>query len=119
MRISDWSSDVCSSDLSYLFDDFVKCFQDAHTVIVAPIYSAGEAEIEGLCHKHLATAIKQFGHPHVLTIEESSDLAPLIETIATAGDYVMCVGAGSITTWAHQLYDQLSESSLTARYAGI
>ena len=31
-----------------LFDDFCACFNDADTVIVAPVYAAGEAPIEGI-----------------------------------------------------------------------
>ena len=31
-----------------LFDEFCTCFNDADTVIVAPVYAAGEAPIEGI-----------------------------------------------------------------------
>lgn len=99
------------SRLEYLFDDFSKCFQNAHTVIVAPVYAAGEDPIEGLNHEALAAQIKLTGHPHVLTINESRALAPLIEAVAKPDDYVMCLGAGSITAWARELLDQLSENA--------
>ncbi|WP_375464652.1 UDP-N-acetylmuramate--L-alanine ligase, partial [uncultured Methylobacterium sp.] len=36
------------SRLASLFDDFCTCFNDADTVIVAPVYAAGEAPIEGI-----------------------------------------------------------------------
>ncbi|MBL0941642.1 MAG: UDP-N-acetylmuramate--L-alanine ligase [Alphaproteobacteria bacterium] len=106
------------SRLNYLFEDFAKCFQDAHSVIVAPVYSAGEETIEGIDHLRLAAAIKQVGHPHVLTIDDASALAPLIASIATSDDYVMCLGAGTITIWAQELLNQLSDASLIARQSG-
>jgi UDP-N-acetylmuramate--alanine ligase len=106
------------SRLNYLFDDFAKCFQDAHSVIVAPIYSAGEEAIEGLDHLRLATAIKQLGHSHVLTIDDASALAPLIQGIAAPDDYVMCLGAGTITIWAHDLLKQLLEYAPAIRQLG-
>src|SRR3546814_8076671 len=36
MRISDWSSDVCSSDL--LFDPYIKALNSMPRVILAPIF---------------------------------------------------------------------------------
>src|SRR3546814_5434727 len=55
MRISDWSSDVCSSDLPHrytrlrdLMDDFQGAFNDADIVYVAPVYAAGEEPIDGV-----------------------------------------------------------------------
>jgi UDP-N-acetylmuramate--alanine ligase len=34
-------------------------------------------------------------------------LAALIKDIAAPGDYVVCLGAGSITQWAYALPEQL------------
>ena len=36
------------SRLHDLFDDFAACFNDADTVLVAPVYPAGEQPIEGV-----------------------------------------------------------------------
>ena len=36
--------------LSSLFNEFCTCFNDADSVIVAPVYAAGEAPIEGASH---------------------------------------------------------------------
>ncbi len=45
-----------------LFNDFATCFNDADTVIVAPIYAAGEAPIEGVTHEELVQRIRARGH---------------------------------------------------------
>src|SRR5690606_36598405 len=39
------------SRVNDLFDDFAACFNDADTVIVAPVYAAGEQGIEGVSHE--------------------------------------------------------------------
>jgi UDP-N-acetylmuramate--alanine ligase len=106
------------SRLKYLFDDFARCFHDAHSVIVAPVYSAGEEVIEGVDHLRLAAAIKEMGHPHVLTIDDPLDLVPILKNIAASDDYVMCLGAGSITIWAHDLLKQLSDKPRAVRQVG-
>lgn len=46
------------SRLSSLFDDFAHCFNDADTIILAPVYAAGEDPIEGASSEALVSAIK-------------------------------------------------------------
>ena len=44
--------------LSSLFNEFCSCFNDADTVILAPVYAAGEAPIEGAIHDALAEGLQ-------------------------------------------------------------
>ena len=44
-----------------LFEEFAACFKDADSVIVTPLYSAGELPIEGIDHNSLAEAIRGDG----------------------------------------------------------
>ena len=97
------------SRLADLFEEFCAAFNDADEVIVAPVYEAGEAPIEGVNHNSFAGALKEHGHRHVHTIKGEKDLAPLIHKIATQDDMVVCLGAGSITTWANDLPGQLEK----------
>jgi UDP-N-acetylmuramate--alanine ligase len=39
----------------------------------------------------------------------------MIHAIARPGDYVVCLGAGNITNWAHALPAQLTELQSRAR----
>jgi UDP-N-acetylmuramate--alanine ligase len=93
--------------LHSLFNDFCTCFNDADTVIVAPVYSAGEAPIDGASHTALMEGLKSRGHRAVHTIETPEQLAPLVHKLAQPGDIVMCLGAGTITQWAYALPGQL------------
>jgi UDP-N-acetylmuramate--alanine ligase len=91
------------SRLHDLFDQFATCFNDADTVIVAPVYAAGEQPIEGVTHEELVTRIRARGHRDARVIDRPEALAPLIAARAEEGDYVVCLGAGNITQWAASL----------------
>src|SRR6185437_5690800 len=95
------------SRLSSLFEQFSTCFNDADTVIVAEVYPAGEAPIEGVDRDHLVAAIRARGHRQVIPLPSQADLAGIVKSLAKAGDYVVCLGAGNITQWAYALESEL------------
>jgi UDP-N-acetylmuramate--alanine ligase len=97
------------SRVNDLFNEFAACFNDADTVIVAPIYAAGEAPIEGVTHEELVTRIRARGHRDARVIDRAEALAPLIAARAQDGDYVVCLGAGNITQWAAALPGELGK----------
>ena len=90
-----------------LFADFCTCFNDADTVIVADIYSAGEEPIEGITAEGLVEGLQAAGHRNVLKLESPELLARAVADVGQAGDMVVCLGAGSITKWAYQLPKEL------------
>ncbi len=98
--------------LESLFNDFAGCFNDADVVIVAPVYAAGEAPIEGAMQHDLVAGIKMRGHRHVIALEDEGQLAGLIKNLAKPSDYVVCMGAGNITNWAYALPNELMALSL-------
>jgi UDP-N-acetylmuramate--alanine ligase len=93
-----------------LFDDFCTCFNDADMVIVADVYAAGEQPIEGVNRDALAAGIRARGHRNVQALPDPKDLAPLVHALAQPGDFVVCLGAGSITNWANALPSELAEA---------
>ena len=94
--------------LADLFEDFCTCFNDADTVVVAPVYPAGEEPIPGIDRDALVTGLQARGHRDVRVLDAPDALAPLIAGLAAAGDIVVCLGAGSITGWANALPGQLA-----------
>ena len=52
--------------LQSLFEPFSTCFNDADAVIVAEVYPAGEAPIEGVDRDHLVAAVRARGHRQVV-----------------------------------------------------
>jgi UDP-N-acetylmuramate--alanine ligase len=94
--------------LAALFEQFCTCFNDADTVIVAPVYPAGEAPIEGVDRDSLVQGLFTHGHRQVFALESPDKLAGLVAGMAAPGDYVVCLGAGSITQWAYALPGELA-----------
>ena len=90
-----------------LFEQFCTCFNDADTVIVAPVYPAGEQPIPGADRDALVTGLRAHSHKQAMPLEAPEKLAPLIKDLAKPGDYVVCLGAGSITQWAYALPAEL------------
>ena len=94
--------------LASLFEPFSTCFNDADAVIIADVYSAGEAPIEGADREHLVQAVRARGHRQVVSLDGPQQLAAIVRNLAKAGDYVVCLGAGSITQWAYALPGELA-----------
>ncbi|HTZ03886.1 MAG TPA: UDP-N-acetylmuramate--L-alanine ligase [Xanthobacteraceae bacterium] len=94
--------------LAALFEQFCTCFNDADAVIVANVYPAGEAPIPGVDRDSLVAGLRTHGHRNVVALDGPEKLAPLIAGMAQPGDYVACVGAGSITQWAYALPGELA-----------
>ena len=90
-----------------LFQEFCRAFNDADAVIVADVYPAGEAPIDGASRDALVEGLKRHGHRHVLALESPAELPALVAAEAREGDLVVCLGAGDITAWAQALPAQL------------
>jgi UDP-N-acetylmuramate--alanine ligase len=90
-----------------LFEQFCTCFNDADVVIIAPVYPAGEQPIQGADRDGLVTGLRAHGHKQAIPLEAPDKLAGLIKGLAKPGDYVVCLGAGSITQWAYALPGEL------------
>ncbi len=90
-----------------LFDEFCACFNDADTVIVADVYAAGEAPLEGVSKDSLVEGMRRYGHRRVLPLASPAALAGLVKGETAEGDLVVLLGAGDITSWAYALPGEL------------
>ena len=103
------------SRLQSLFPEFCTCMNDAGTVIVADVYAAGEAPIPGADRDALVDGLRARGHRSVVPLPEPSHLAEMVHAIAKPGDFVICLGAGTITHWAAALPGELLALQTTRR----
>jgi UDP-N-acetylmuramate--alanine ligase len=94
-----------------LFDEFSACFNDADTILVAPVYSAGEDPIDSVNSEALAQRIRSGGHRDARYIAGPAEIAPIVSSIAKPGDFVVFLGAGNITQWAYALPRELGGES--------
>jgi UDP-N-acetylmuramate--alanine ligase len=90
-----------------LFEDFCACFNDADAVVVADVYPAGEDPIEGIDRDALVDGLRAHGHRRAIPLADPNELATTVNDLAGPGDMVVCLGAGSITQWAHALPGEL------------
>jgi UDP-N-acetylmuramate--alanine ligase len=89
--------------LSNLFEDFCTCFNDCDVVAIAEVYAAGEDPIPGASRDDLVAGLIAHGHRHARALLDETDLARLVKEQARPGDMVVCLGAGTISTWANNL----------------
>jgi len=91
------------SRLSSLFEDFCTCFNEADVVGIADVFAAGEDPIEGAGRDDLVAGLIGHGHRHAVAVPDEDALEALVRAAAQPGDIVVCLGAGTISAWAHGL----------------
>lgn len=99
--------------LSSLFEQFCTCFSEADEIVIADVYAAGEEPIAGVNRDALVGGVRKQGKDKVHALASPQDLGALIDKIAKPGDFIICLGAGSITQWAHSLPQELEQLSGT------
>ena len=95
--------------LSSLFEDFCSCFNDADVVGIAEVYAAGEAPIAGASRDDLVAGLTRHGHRNAHAVDSEDALEALVRAEAKSGDIVVCLGAGTISAWAHSLVGRLQK----------
>jgi len=97
--------------LSSLFDEFCTCFNDADVVGISEVYAAGEDPIPGASRDDLVAGLIRHGHRHAEALHSEAELESLVRTHAGPGDIVVCLGAGTISTWANDLPGRLMKQA--------
>jgi UDP-N-acetylmuramate--alanine ligase len=86
-----------------LFEDFVKVLSTADALLLADVYSAGEAPIVAADGRSLARALRVAGAVEPVFVEDIAEMPEAIRRAAQDGDVVLTMGAGSIGNVAAQL----------------
>ena len=87
----------------FLWDDFLRTFNQADVLVITDIYGAGEAPIEGVTSERLAEAIRSAGHKNVVHTSTMQGGLDFMLREARAGDAVLTIGAGSVGRALDQL----------------
>lgn len=96
------------SRLENLFDDFVKCFDDADDLYIIDVYPAGEKPIAGINALNLTREIIKSG-TKASFIADNAEFAKIVKSSAKKNDLIVFMGAGSITNWANQFSELLNK----------
>ena len=94
------------SRTAQFLDGFAAALVEADSVLIAPLYAAGEAPIQGINSAAIATALLQLdpGKP-VLVATNLEELAAQVVIASREGDLVLAMGAGDV----NGLWDQLCQ----------
>jgi UDP-N-acetylmuramate--alanine ligase len=80
------------------FEDFVQVLSSVDALLLTEVYPAGEAPIVAADGRALARAVRVAGKIEPVFVEKIGDLPAAILAMATNGDVVITMGAGSIGT---------------------
>ena len=108
------------------WDDFATAFGDADRVVIADVYAASEAPIEGIDGAGLARAIRDAGHPSAhyggsldaIEADWSERLGPSAgDGTAAAGELVLTLGAGDVVALGPRLLARRRAAGIVAAAA--
>jgi UDP-N-acetylmuramate--alanine ligase len=86
-----------------LFEDFVRVLSSADELVLADVYSAGEAPIVAADGRSLARAVRVAGKVEPLFVEGPAEMRQAVLARVKDGDVVVTMGAGSIGMLAAEL----------------
>ncbi len=92
------------SRVDHHFQEFTTSCKDADLTIVLPVYGSREAPREGITHEALVAKMPG----EVYACDTPEQLPDMLHTLTQPDDMVLCLGAGTISTIARALADQLS-----------
>ena len=91
------------SRLKDLKKQFTHAFKDADTVILCPIYSAGEKIKLGFNYDNFAKEIIKNSNVKLFMVENNKELAKFLKQNMYGKKIVVGMGAGSISNWIKEL----------------
>lgn len=86
-----------------LIDDFGKVLCEADVLFVTEVYAAGEPPIAGCDGRAICRAVRSRAQVEPVFVERVEELATAIKGVLRAGDVIVTMGAGHITSVAHAL----------------
>ncbi|WP_051278608.1 UDP-N-acetylmuramate--L-alanine ligase [Solimonas flava] len=89
-----------------LFEDFAAILSEADALLLAEVYAAGEAPIEGADGRALARAIRARGKVEPIFVAGVAELPDALMRVLRDGDLLLTMGAGDIGGLAAQLVQQ-------------
>ena len=90
-------------------NEFALALSSVDIVVLAPVFSAGEAPITGVSSEALASCIQEHNLDQTVLVASSMDeLADLVKQHSCADDLVLAMGAGDVNS----LWSRLSPNAL-------
>ena len=83
-----------------LFEDFVTVLSQVDLLLVLPVYSAGEALIDGADSRTLCRSIRARGQTEPVFVEDGSAVCEVLKKVLKPGDILITQGAGNVNQLA-------------------
>ena len=91
-----------------LFDDFTRAFYEADSLLVLPIYSAGETPIENADARQLCEGIREHGHKDVIFHDGKDAAVSYLKDTLKDGDVLLTLGAGDVWQVGEKVLEELA-----------
>jgi UDP-N-acetylmuramate--alanine ligase len=94
-------------------NEFAKALSSAHTVLLAPIYSAGEVPITGIDSHTLGKCLQRLAPDCTMVVADTMDqLTALVQEHSKPKDLVLAMGAGDVNSlWSRLCPTENSKTS--------
>ena len=96
------------SRLNSLKEKFIRCFKNANTVILCPVYKAGENINLKFKYESFAKQIIKKSRTRLIMINNEKDLLKYVKQNIFGNKIVIGMGAGSISNWMKFLASELA-----------
>jgi len=101
------------SRINQFLNEFAIALGETDMVLIAPIYSAGEAPIKGITNEALVRCIqKHHRTQHVISARSLDELTDLVAKHTVPDDLVLTLGAGDV----NELWKRLKNQSVEAKW---
>ena len=91
------------SRLKNLKLEFAKSFKKANTIILCPLYKAGETIKLGFTYKSFAKLIAKNSNVNLIIIKNELELKKVTNNLAFGNKIFIAMGAGSVSNWVRNL----------------
>jgi len=95
------------SRVNSLKNEFASSFQHSNEVVLCPVYSAGEKIKYNYNQNNFSKLISKKSNIQVINIKNKNDLKNYINKNILNDELVICMGAGSISSWINEIGDEL------------
>lgn len=86
-----------------LYEDFVRVLSTVDNLVLLEVYSAGEEPISGADGRSLCGSIRSRGQVDPVFVEDTRDVAEVLQDVMQPGDVVLTQGAGNVGAIATEL----------------
>ena len=95
------------SRVKFLKNEFAESFKDSDTVVLCPVYSAGEKLKYNFDQNKFSQLISKKSKIQVINIKNQNDLRNYFQKNLLQNELVICMGAGSISNWIREIANKL------------